>query len=133
MEASRTGRLAGTGFYRTGLASSAHQGKLRACEWAHHKIGLDFQKGIRRFQRSLRSSLGLLRTSRVWQDKPGEYIDHGREAVSVRQIFLVIILVAAAFAGGAFVNGPALQWAQSRIFRSLGWHESDIASIDLKV
>ena len=51
----------------------------------------------------------------------------------MRQIFLVIILVAAAFAGGAFVNGPALQWAQNWVFRSLGWHEGDIASIDLKV
>jgi hypothetical protein len=58
---------------------------------------------------------------------------HGKEAVTVRQLLLVIVLVAAAFAGGAFVNGPALQWAQHRVFRSLGWNEADIASIDLKV
>jgi hypothetical protein len=60
-------------------------------------------------------------------------VGHGREAVTVRQIFLVVILVAAAFAGGAFVNGPALQWAQNQVCRSFGWHEGDIASIDLKV
>ena len=54
------------------------------------------------------------------------------EAVTVRQFLLVTVLIAAAFAGGAFVNGPALQWAQNRLFRSFGWHEGDIASIDLK-
>ena len=51
----------------------------------------------------------------------------------MRQVSLVIILVVAAFIGGSFVSGPALQWAQNRVFRSLGWTEGDITSIDLKI
>jgi hypothetical protein len=51
----------------------------------------------------------------------------------VRQFILVIVLVAAAFGGGAFVNGPGLQWAQTRLLRSLGLNNGgEIASIDLK-
>lgn len=38
----------------------------------------------------------------------------GKEAVTVRKAILVILLVGAAFLGGAFVNGPGLQWAQSQ-------------------
>ncbi len=56
----------------------------------------------------------------------------GKEAVTVRQLFLVIILVAASFLGGAFVNGPGLQWAQARIIRSLSLTNSgEIASVNL--
>jgi hypothetical protein len=51
----------------------------------------------------------------------------------VRQVLLVIILMVAAFVGGSFVSGPALQWVQNRVFRSLGWNEGDITSIDLKI
>jgi hypothetical protein len=51
----------------------------------------------------------------------------------VRQAFLVIMLVAASFLGGAFVNGPGLNWAQTRLLRSLGLSEgAEIASVDLK-
>ena len=32
----------------------------------------------------------------------------------MRQLFLVVVLVAASFLGGAFVNGPGLQWAQTQ-------------------
>jgi hypothetical protein len=38
----------------------------------------------------------------------------------VRQLILVLVLVAASFLGGAFVNGPGLQWVQTRVVRSLG-------------
>jgi len=51
----------------------------------------------------------------------------------VRQAILVIVLVAASFLGGAFVNGPGLQWAQTRLLRSLGLSNGgEIASVDLK-
>jgi hypothetical protein len=57
----------------------------------------------------------------------------GREAVTVRQFILVILLVSAAFLGGAFVNGPGLQWAQSRILRLLGLtNNGEIAAVDLE-
>jgi hypothetical protein len=56
----------------------------------------------------------------------------GKEAVTVRQAILVIVLIAASFLGGAFVNGPGLRWAQTRLFRSLGLDgETEIASVDL--
>ncbi len=51
----------------------------------------------------------------------------------MRQLFLVIVLVAASFLGGAFVNGPGLQWVQTRVVRSLGLNNGgEIASVDLK-
>ncbi len=51
----------------------------------------------------------------------------------MRQLFLVVILVAASFFGGAFVNGPGLQWAQTRVLRSLGLNQGgEIASVELK-
>jgi hypothetical protein len=57
----------------------------------------------------------------------------GREAAPVRKAMLVIVLVAASFLGGAFVNGPGLQWAETRVLRSLGLNNGgEIASVDLK-
>jgi hypothetical protein len=57
----------------------------------------------------------------------------GKEAMTVRHLFLVLVLVGAAFLGGAFVNGPGLQWAQARLLRSLGLNNGgEIASIELK-
>jgi hypothetical protein len=57
----------------------------------------------------------------------------GKEAATVRQAVLVIVLVAASFSGGAFVNGPGLHWAQTRLLRSLGLNNGgEIASVDLK-
>ena len=51
----------------------------------------------------------------------------------MRQLFLVVVLVAASFLGGAFVNGPGLQWAQTRVLRSLGLNNGgEITSVDLK-
>ena len=51
----------------------------------------------------------------------------------MRQAILVAMLVGAAFLGGAFVNGPGLQWAQSRVMRSLGLtNGGEIAAVDLK-
>jgi len=51
----------------------------------------------------------------------------------VRQVVLVIVLIAAAFLGGAFVNGPGLRWAQTQLLGSLGLNEEgEIASVDLK-
>jgi hypothetical protein len=56
----------------------------------------------------------------------------GKEAMTVRQVILVIVLIAASFLGGAFVNGPGLRWAQSRLVRYLGLNEEgEIASVDL--
>lgn len=51
----------------------------------------------------------------------------------MRQLMLVVVLVAAAFLGGAFVNGPGLQWAQARLLRSLNLNNAgEITSVDLK-
>ena len=51
----------------------------------------------------------------------------------MRQLILVVVLVAASFLGGAFVNGPGLQWAQTRVLRSLGLNNGgEITSVDLK-
>jgi hypothetical protein len=45
---------------------------------------------------------------------------------------LVVMLVAASFLGGAFVNGPGLRWAQVHLLRSFGLGEAgEIASVDL--
>ena len=50
----------------------------------------------------------------------------------MRQAILVIVLIASSFLGGAFVNGPGLRWAQTRLMRSLGLNEEgEIASVDL--
>jgi hypothetical protein len=57
----------------------------------------------------------------------------GREAATVRQLCLVLVLVAASFLGGAFVNGPGLRWVQTQLLGSLGWSEGgEIAAVDLK-
>jgi hypothetical protein len=57
----------------------------------------------------------------------------GREAATVRQVVLVVVLVTAAFLGGVFVNGPGLRWAQTQVLGSLGLNEGgEIASVDLK-
>ncbi len=51
----------------------------------------------------------------------------------MRKAILVILLVGAAFLGGAFVNGPGLQWAQSRALRLLGLNSvGEIAAVDLE-
>jgi hypothetical protein len=51
----------------------------------------------------------------------------------VRQAILVLVLVAASFLGGAFVNGPGLQWVQSKVLRSIGLNSGgEITSVDLK-
>ena len=51
----------------------------------------------------------------------------------MRKAILVILLVGAAFLGGAFVNGPGLQWAQSRVLRLLGLNSvGEIAAVDLE-
>jgi hypothetical protein len=51
----------------------------------------------------------------------------------VRQAILIALLIGAAFLGGAFVNGPGLQWAQSRAIRLLGLNNGgEIAAVDLK-
>jgi hypothetical protein len=56
----------------------------------------------------------------------------GKEAATVRQAILVIVLIGSSFLGGAFVNGPGLRWAQTRLMRSLGLNEDgEIASVNL--
>jgi hypothetical protein len=57
----------------------------------------------------------------------------GREAATVRQVVLVVVLVGAAFLGGAFVNGPGLRWVQTQVLGSLGLDDGgEIATVDLK-
>ena len=41
----------------------------------------------------------------------------------MRQIVLVVVLVGAAFLGGAFVNGPGLRWVQTQLLGSMGLGE----------
>ena len=51
----------------------------------------------------------------------------------MRQAILIVLLIAAAFLGGAFVTGPGLQWAQARVLRSLGLNNGgEIAAVDLE-
>jgi hypothetical protein len=55
------------------------------------------------------------------------------EAATVRQLVLIVVLVGAAFLGGAFVNGPGLRWVQTQLLGSLGLgDEGEIATVDLK-
>ncbi len=57
----------------------------------------------------------------------------GREAATVRHVLLVLVLVAASFLGGAFVNGPGLRWVQTQLLGSLGLSDGgEIAAVDLK-
>jgi hypothetical protein len=49
----------------------------------------------------------------------------------VRQALFVVVMVAAAFLGGAMVNGPAVRWTQARLLDYLGLKEGEIASVDL--
>ena len=50
----------------------------------------------------------------------------------MRQALLIVILVGASFLGGAFVNGPGVQWAQSRVLRLLRLNNvEEITSVNL--
>ena len=50
----------------------------------------------------------------------------------MRQAIFVVVLVAAAFLGGAMVNGPGIRWVQSRLLDYMGLKDGgEIASIDL--
>ena len=50
----------------------------------------------------------------------------------MRQAIFVMVLVAAAFLGGAMVNGPGIRWVQSRLLDYMGLKDGgEIASIDL--
>ena len=50
----------------------------------------------------------------------------------MRQAVFVVVLVGASFLGGAFVNGPGLQWAQNRVLRSLGLNDGgEITTVNL--
>ena len=50
----------------------------------------------------------------------------------MRRAILIFLLIGAAFLGGAFVNGPGLQWAQARVLRLLGLKNGgEIAAVDL--
>ena len=50
----------------------------------------------------------------------------------MRQALFVVVMVAAAFLGGAMVNGPAVRWTQARLLDYLGLKEGEIASVDLQ-
>lgn len=50
----------------------------------------------------------------------------------MRHVVLVVILVGAAFLGGAFINGPGLRWVQTQVLGSLGLgDDEEVASVDL--
>jgi hypothetical protein len=50
----------------------------------------------------------------------------------MRQAIFVVVMVAAAFLGGAVVNGPGLHWVQARLLDYMGLQDGgEIASIDL--
>jgi hypothetical protein len=117
---------------RLGLLHSFVTVNYARADVRHPDVVLNFHKAIRRSEQSLVALSGLSRTAWVWQGKPGDSMGVGREAVTLRQLILVVVLVAAAFLGGVFVNGPGLRWAQTRLLRSVGWTEGDIVLIDLK-
>jgi hypothetical protein len=49
----------------------------------------------------------------------------------MRQFLFAVVLVAAAFAGGAMVNGPGVRWVQARLLDYMGLKDGgEIASID---
>jgi hypothetical protein len=57
----------------------------------------------------------------------------GKEVVTMRQAILVVLLVGAAFLGGAFVAGPGFEWTLARILRSLNLSNSgEIAAVILE-
>lgn len=119
-------------FLQTGLASSSYRSKLRAYAMCATRVWIRLPAGYSLFIAIPCIIPWIIAHDPGLTSQTAQILAHGKEAVTVRQLLLVIVLVAAAFAGGAFVNGPALQWAQNRVFRSLGWNEADIASIDLK-
>ena len=50
----------------------------------------------------------------------------------MRQFIFVVVMVAAAFAGGAAVNGPGSRWVQTRLLDYMGLKDGgEIASVDL--
>lgn len=50
----------------------------------------------------------------------------------MRQAIFVVVMVGAAFLGGAVVNGPGLRWVQARLLDYMGLQDGgEIASIDL--
>ena len=50
----------------------------------------------------------------------------------MRQVVFVVVMVGAAFLGGAVVNGPGLRWVQARLLDYMGLKDGgEIASIDL--
>jgi hypothetical protein len=50
----------------------------------------------------------------------------------MRQTLFVVVMVAAAFLGGALVNGPGLRWVQARLLDYLGLQDGgEITSIEL--
>jgi len=50
----------------------------------------------------------------------------------MRQAIFVVVMIAAAFLGGAVVNGPGLRWLQARILDYMGLQDGgEIASINL--
>ncbi len=50
----------------------------------------------------------------------------------MRQAVLVVVLVGAAFLGGAFVNGPGLKWVQTQVLGSMGLDDGEIPTVDIK-
>ena len=57
-----------------------------------------------------------------------------REAVNMRQAVLAVLLIGAAFLGGAFVTGPGLRWVQACVFQSLGANNGrEIAAVNLEL
>ena len=49
----------------------------------------------------------------------------------MRQAGFVVVMVVAAFLGGAVVNGPGVRWIQARLLDYMGLKDGEIASIDL--
>ena len=50
----------------------------------------------------------------------------------MRQFVFVVVMVAAAFVGGAVVNGPGFRWVQARLLDYMGLKDGgEIASVDL--
>jgi hypothetical protein len=91
------------------------------------------REGIRRREQSLVALMDYRRRSGFDKANLAIAWGQGKEAATVRQFMLVVFLIGAAFAGGAVVNGPGLQWVQTRALRSLGLSNSgEITSVDLR-
>ena len=109
-----------TGLFRTGLASFDGQGKLRACRsaplaWA----STNAPEGIRRREQSLVALMDYRRRSGFDKANLAIAWAKARRPRPCVNSFSSLFWWLPLSSGGAFVNGPGLQWVQTRVLDHL--------------